>query len=83
MISRQARLRAPFSDWYSRITPGHWHHAVWVREMALANLRKGEPQWQEREGQRVLSDRHFEFRGGDHGGKAMHGSERRMLHRNG
>jgi hypothetical protein len=51
--------------------------------MALANLRKGEPQWQEREGQRVLSDRHFEFRGGDHGGKAMHGSERRMLHRNG
>jgi hypothetical protein len=53
MISRQARLRAPFSDWYSRITPGHWHHAVWVGEMGRANQGGGEPQRQERGGQRV------------------------------
>ena len=79
MLPRQARLREPFSEWYSRITPGEWHHALWVREMALANLRKGNPQWQEREGDRVLSDNHFEFQGGRNAAKANRGVERRML----
>lgn len=62
MLPRQARLRASFSDWYPTITPGKWHHALWTREMALSQLRKGGPQWQT-EG-RVLSDAHFEFQGG-------------------
>jgi hypothetical protein len=78
MLPRQARLRAPFSDWYSRITPGKWHHALWVREVALANLRKGEPQWTEEKGRRVLSDRHFEFQGGRGATHAIRGVERRM-----
>jgi hypothetical protein len=81
MLPRQARLRATFSDWYSRITPGKWHHAVWVREMALSNLRKGKPQWQVEEGRRVLSDSHFEFQGGLDAPKAIHGVERRMVRR--
>ena len=79
MLPRQARLRASISDWYPRITPGQWHHALWVREMALANLRKGDPQWQELEGQRVLSDSHFEFQGGRDAPKMTPGAERRML----
>jgi hypothetical protein len=83
MIPRQARLRVSISDWYSRITPGQWHHALWVREMALANVRKGEPQWQEKEGYRVLSDSHFEFRGGRDAPKGIRGVERRMLRREG
>jgi hypothetical protein len=62
MLPRQARLRTSFSDWYPKITSGKWHHALWAREMALSQLRKGELQWQA-EG-RVLSDEHFEFQGG-------------------
>jgi hypothetical protein len=62
MYTRQARLHASFSDWYPKIQPGKWHDATWVREMALAQLRKGGPQW-ESEG-RVLSEVHFEFQGG-------------------
>jgi hypothetical protein len=79
MLPRQARLRAPYSVWYSRITPGEWHHAAWVRERTLANLRSGAPQWQEEEGRRVLFDVHFEFQGGRSEGAAVRGVERRML----
>jgi hypothetical protein len=81
MLPRQARLRTFVSDWYPRITPGRWHHALWVREVALSNLRKGEPQWQEMEGARVLSDSHFEFQGGQNAPKWMRGVERRTLRR--
>ena len=62
MFHRQARLRPPFSSCYPAISPDTWHHALWVREMALSQLRKGGPQW-ENEG-RVLSDAHFDFQGG-------------------
>lgn len=79
MPPRQARLRVSFSDWYARITPGQWHHALWVREKTLANLREGQPQWQQEEGQRVLSDTHFEFQGGHHSAKGVRRNERRML----
>ncbi len=61
MLPRQARLRPSFSDWYPGITPGKWHHAVWAREVALAQLRKGGPRWQA-EG-RVLPEMAFEFQG--------------------
>ena len=83
MTPRRARLREAFSSWYTGITPGRWHHALWVRERALANLRKGEPQWHEEGGRRVLSDSHFEFQGGSDGAKGVRGVERRMLQRTG
>jgi hypothetical protein len=79
MLPRQARVRPSFSECYSRITPGEWHHALWVREKALADRRTGAPQWQEEEGRRVLPDAHFEFRGGYNAAKAIRGVERRML----
>ncbi|HEU5041533.1 MAG TPA: hypothetical protein VFT84_11955, partial [Gemmatimonadales bacterium] len=75
MRPRQARLRAPFSDWYPNITPDTWHHALWAREMALAGLRQGGPRWQVTG--RVLSDDHFDFQGGDR--TATRSGERRML----
>ena len=81
MPARQARLRPQFSIWYSRITPGEWHHALWVRERVLANLRKGEPQCGhegEEAGRRVLCDAHFEFQGGWDVAKGFRGIEQRM-----
>ena len=79
MLPRQARLRAAYADWYAGIQPDTWHHALWVRERALANLRNGSPQWENRDG-RVLSDAHFEFQGGAFGGGPA-GVERRMIRR--
>jgi hypothetical protein len=77
MRPRQARLRSTYSDWYAGIAPGTWHHALWVREKALANLRHGRPQWETTARERVLSDSHFEFQGGAFGGARR--SERRMI----
>jgi hypothetical protein len=67
-----------YSEWYAGIAPGTWHHALWVREKALANLRHGRPQWETVARERVLSDSHFEFQGGE-GGGAARGGERRMF----
>jgi hypothetical protein len=80
MPPRQARLRSTYSDWYAGIAPGTWHHALWVREKALANLRHGRPQWETTARERVLSDSHFEFQGGAVG-DGVHGTERRMIQR--
>jgi hypothetical protein len=62
MQDRQARLRPSFSDWYPKITSGEWHHALWAREVALAQIRQGQAVAQA--GERVLPDEHFEFQGG-------------------
>ena len=62
MLPRQARLRSAYSEWYPSITPDEWHHALWTREMALAQLRKGGPQWLGTG--RILPDMHFDFQGG-------------------
>ena len=80
MPPRQARLRPIYSDWYAGIEPGTWHHALWVREKALANLRHGRPQWETTPRERILSDSHFEFQGGSVGNGAP-ASERRRLQR--
>lgn len=80
MAPRQARLRSIYSDWYAGIAPGRWHHALWVREKALANLRHGRPQWETTARERVLSDSHFEFQGGS-AGDGPRGTERRMIQR--
>jgi len=62
MLDRQARLRPSFRDWYPKIASGKWHHALWAREIALAQIRKGQARGIE--GERVLPDLHFEFQGG-------------------
>ena len=78
MRPRQARLRSIYSDWYAGIAPDTWHHALWVREKALANLRHGRPQRENAARDRILSDSHFDFQGGAIGDGAR-GSERRRL----
>jgi hypothetical protein len=83
MLPRQARVRSEFSERYSKITPGEWHHAMWVREMALADRRKGVAQQQGEQGQRILPDEHFEFQGGWSAEKGIRGVERRMLRSDG
>ena len=76
MLQRQARLRAPYTFYYPAISPGEWHHALWVREMVLSQLRKGGLR---REGEgRVLSDAHFEFQGGL-AGQGIRREVRRLL----
>lgn len=80
MPPRQARLRSTYSEWYAGIAPGTWHHALWVREKALANLRHGRPQWENLPRERFLSDSHFEFQGGA-AGKDGRGGDRRMVRR--
>jgi hypothetical protein len=63
MRSREARLRAEYSDWFPRISSGVWHDAGWVTEVVLQQLRQGSPSWEL--GPRPLGETHFEFRGGD------------------
>lgn len=63
MRAREARLRAEYSDWFPKISPGVWHNAGWVTEIVLQQLRQGSPSWEL--GSRPLSDAHFEFQGGD------------------
>lgn len=76
MRGREARVRPQFAEWYPKIPPGVWHDAVWTREMVLAQLRGGSPKWMH-DG-RVLSDRHFEFQGGQ-GGQRRSADERRRI----
>ena len=78
MFPRQARVLPEFSEQYARISPGEWHHALWVREKALADLRAGASHSEGDEGGRILSEGHFEFRGGYKVAKAVRGVERRM-----
>lgn len=61
MRGRHARVRVEFADWYPGISPGKWHDATWVREVVLAQQRRGSPRWVI-DG-RILNDLHFEFQG--------------------
>jgi hypothetical protein len=63
MPPREARLRAEYTDWFPKVTPGIWHNAGRVTEIVLQQLREGAPSWEL--GPRPLSEAHFEFRGGD------------------
>jgi hypothetical protein len=61
MRARQGRLKAEYSDWYPRITPGVWHNAAWLAEIVLQQQRRGTIRWALEE--RPLSERHFDFQG--------------------
>jgi hypothetical protein len=60
-MSRQARLRAAYQDWYPAISLEVWHDAAWLMEKVLQQLRHGSPSWALRG--RSLSDLHFDFQG--------------------
>jgi hypothetical protein len=59
---REARLRAEFADLYPTLSPGEWQPAARVAEVVLARLlllEISEAPLRDR----VLDERHFEFRG--------------------
>lgn len=59
---REARLRPEFADLYPTLTPGQWEPAARIAEVVLARfllMQISEAPLQDR----VLDERHFEFRG--------------------
>jgi hypothetical protein len=63
MVSlREASLHPAFQSWYPRIRAGTWLSADLVAHAVREQLDQGKPRWEV--GARVLSDGHFQFRGG-------------------
>jgi hypothetical protein len=58
---REGRLRLGYEPWYPSIPAGVWHDAPWLAG-TVVRWWYHQPTWA-MEG-RVLSDAHFEFRGG-------------------
>jgi hypothetical protein len=59
---REARLRPEFADLYPTLTPGQWEPAARVAEAVLARLLLLEISEAPLK-DRVLDEKHFEFRG--------------------
>jgi hypothetical protein len=74
---REARLRPEFADLYPTLTPGQWEPAARVAEAVLARLlllQISEAPLQER----LLDEKHFEFRGETPDGSPRRSSGSRM-----
>ena len=59
---REARLRPEFADLYPTLTPGQWEPAARIAEVVLARFLLSQISEVPLE-DRVLDERHFEFRG--------------------
>lgn len=59
---RQALLKSGSAHLYPGVPPGEWHPATVMVDMVLA-LRPGGSQGSSQARDRVLDERHFEFRG--------------------
>ena len=68
MASREGRLKPEFEAWYPSLRAGEWYAADHLTATVLEQLRSGAPQWRSED--RVPSDAHFEFRGGDNAPRA-------------
>jgi hypothetical protein len=62
MNTRETRLLGQYHLWYPRVRPDTWLPAELVAHVVRQQLQHGEPRWAA--GPRVLSDTHFQFRGG-------------------
>lgn len=62
MHTREAWLLGEYQQWYPRLGPDTWLPAELVADVVRKQLQHGEPRWAA--GSRVLSDLHFQFRGG-------------------
>ena len=63
MPSREGRVRPEFEAWYPSLRAGEWYPADQLTAAVLYQLRGGAPRWHSED--RVPSDAHFLFRGGD------------------
>ncbi len=65
MSDREGSLRREYGDWYPGLVPGAWYPASSLTQIVLQQRQSREPSWEFED--RVPSDRHFVFRGGDSG----------------
>jgi hypothetical protein len=63
MSAREGSLRQEFAAWYPGLRAGVWYPADQLTTAVLTQLRNGAPRWHSED--RVPSDAHFRFRGGD------------------
>jgi hypothetical protein len=63
MPDREGSLKREYGDWYPGVVPGVWYRAEWLAKTVLEQRRSEEPRWELED--RVPSNRHFLFRGGD------------------
>lgn len=60
---REAMLRPEFREWYPSLKPDRWYPARQLADIVLDQRRSGGPHWEFED--RVPSDAHFLFRGGE------------------
>jgi hypothetical protein len=63
MSKREGCLRPEFEQWYPTLQTGVWYPADELTATVLKQLHDESPRWQSED--RVPSDNHFEFRGGE------------------
>ena len=59
---RRARLKPEYAAWYPKLRAGEWHHAWWLTEVVRRQVRQDAAA---PDGDRVLSDHHFDFESGE------------------
>jgi hypothetical protein len=63
MSKREGRLRPEFEQWYPSLRQGVWYPADELTAVVLKQLQDDGPRWHSED--RVPSDAHFQFRGGE------------------
>ena len=74
MSKREGCLRPEFEQWYPTLQTGVWYPADELTAIVLRQLHDESPRWHSEE--RVPSNSHFEFRGGEAGAERSHKSRR-------
>lgn len=74
-MNREGQVRPEYALWFPHLRPGVWYPASELAQTVLDQVRAGEPTWTS--GDRMPSDRHFLFRGGE-GPRAESGFSRRQ-----
>jgi hypothetical protein len=62
-MEREGQVRAEYRLWFPHLDPDVWYPAAALARSVLEQVRSGEPRWTSDD--RIPSDTHFIFRGGD------------------
>ena len=74
MSKREGCVRPEFEQWYPTLQTGVWYPADELTATVLKQLQDESPRWQSED--RVPSDSHFEFRGGEADSRRGHKTRR-------